>query len=325
MAYTSIEICAGAGGQALGLEAAGFEHAALIELDAMACQTLRYNRPNWNVVEKDVKRFSAKNYKGVDLLAGGVPCPPFSIAGRQLGQEDERDLFPEALRLVAECSPNAVMLENVKGILGTKFDDYRQHIISRLNELGYLCDWRLINSSDYGVSQLRPRAILVALKKEIQPFFQWPEKAASEPMPIGQLLYDEMSSNGWDASAWAAIANTIAPTLVGGSKKHGGADLGPTRAKQAWAALGVDGRGLADAPPAPGHEGMPRLTLQMTALIQGFPSSWVFAGRKTPAYRQVGNAFPPPVAHAIGQSISQALANYGKQQTTKKGLKSKAA
>src|SRR5690606_974891 len=137
----------------------------------------------------------------------------------------------------------------------------------------------------------RPRAILVALKKEIYPFFQWPEKAAGEPVPVGQLLHDEMASNGWDASAWAATANTIAPTLVGGSKKHGGADLGPTRAKQAWAALGVDGRGLADTPPSPGYEGMPRLTLQMAALIQGFPASWTFAGRKTPAYRQVGNAF----------------------------------
>lgn len=326
MAHTSIEICAGAGGQALGLEAAGFEHAALVELDAMACQTLRCNRPNWNVIEKDVKRFSAKAFKDIDLLAGGVPCPPFSIAGKQLGQEDERDLFPEALRLVEECSPNAVMLENVKGVLSAKFEDYRQYIISRLNKLGYLCDWRLVNASDYGVSQLRPRAILVALKKEIYPFFQWPKKKECEPVPIGQLLHDQMASGGWDASAWAAAANTIAPTLVGGSKKHGGADLGPTRAKQAWAALGVDGRGLADTPPAPDYEGMPRLTVQMTALIQGFPASWVFVGRKTPAYRQVGNAFPPPVAEAVGRSILQALTHYGKQQqASKKRLKSKAA
>jgi len=111
----SIEICAGAGGQALGLEQAGFHHAALVEIDANACMTLRHNRPLWNVVEGDVKLFSARKYQGVDLLAGGVPCPPFSVAGKQLGRDDERDLFPEALRLVRECSPKAVMLENVRG------------------------------------------------------------------------------------------------------------------------------------------------------------------------------------------------------------------
>jgi len=324
MAYKSIEICAGAGGQAIGLEAAGFDHVALVELDHLACQTLRYNRPDWNVIEKDVKQFSAGEYQGVDLLAGGVPCPPFSIAGKQLGQQDERDLFPEALRLVAECSPTAVMLENVKGILSTKFDGYRSQILSRLADLGYVCEWRLVNASDYGVSQLRPRAILVALKKEVMPYFRWPEKSEQAPATVGQLLYAEMASRGWDASHWAEQANTIAPTLVGGSKKHGGADLGPTRAKQTWAAMGVDGKGLADRPPGPDHVGMPRLTLQMAALIQGFPASWTFAGKKTPAYRQVGNAFPPPVAKAIGQSICRALTEYGKQQT-KKGIKSKAA
>ena len=112
MSYTSIEICAGADGHAIGLEKAGFEHLALVELEPIACDTLRLNRPEWNVINKDVKEFSAEEYKKVDLLAGGVPCPPFSIAGKQLGHLDERDLFPEALRLVKECNPKAVMLEN---------------------------------------------------------------------------------------------------------------------------------------------------------------------------------------------------------------------
>ena len=96
MSYTSIEICAGAGGQAVGLEQAGFEHLALVEIEPVACNTLRLNRPKWNVINKDVKDFSSKEYNEVDLLAGGVPCPPFSIAGKQLGPLDERDLFPEA-------------------------------------------------------------------------------------------------------------------------------------------------------------------------------------------------------------------------------------
>jgi DNA (cytosine-5)-methyltransferase 1 len=117
-----------------------------------------------------------------------------------------------------------------------------------------------------------------------------------------------MSKNGWEGSIkWAEGANGIAPTIVGGSKKHGGPDLGPTRTKQSWDKLGVDGRGIADTPPSAGFAGKPRLTVQMTSLIQGFPPEWEFAGRKTAAYKQVGNAFPPPVARAIGLSIKAAI------------------
>jgi DNA (cytosine-5)-methyltransferase 1 len=309
--FTSIEICAGAGGQALGLEQAGFNHLALVEIEPIACHTLRLNRPNWKVLHENVKDFSAKEFKGVDLFAGGVPCPPFSIAGKQMGADDERDLFPEALRLVNECIPKAIMLENVRGLLDKKFIDYRLSIITELHSLGYQCDWQIVNASDYGVSQLRPRAILIALKKEFFPFFKWPEKEIS-PKSIGELLYEEMNALGWESiEAWKIIANTVAPTIVGGSKKHGGADLGPTRAKQAWAKLGVDGSGLADKPPINGFSAMPKLTLQMAALVQGFPKEWQFAGKKTPAYRQVGNAFPPPVAKAIGQSLIKALNKNG--------------
>lgn len=326
MSYTSIEICAGAGGQAVGLEQAGFEHLALVEIEPIACDTLRLNRPSWTVINKDVKDFSAKEYIGVDLLAGGVPCPPFSIAGKQLGHLDERDLFPEALRLVKECNPKAVMLENVRGLLDVKFKEYRRHILGELYKMGYQCDWRLVNSSDYGVSQLRPRAILVALKKEYFDFFEWPLKNETPPLTVGELLYEEMSSLGWEnADNWKLGANNIAPTLVGGSKKHGGADLGPTRAKQSWALLGVDGKGLADMPPINGSKAMPRLTLKMTALIQGFPKDWTFAGKKTPAYRQVGNAFPPPVAKAIGLSIKKALKQYEQKGSKRQRLQSQIA
>lgn len=107
---TSIEICAGAGGQALGLEAAGVHHVSLVEVDSAACATLRCNRPRWNVIEGDVRAFSAKSFEGVDLLADGVLCPPFSKAGNQLGRDDECNLFPEALRLVDACRPRAVLL-----------------------------------------------------------------------------------------------------------------------------------------------------------------------------------------------------------------------
>lgn len=306
---TAIEICAGAGGEALGLEQAGFDHLALVEIDKTACATLRHNRPMWNVLEQDIKEFSALNYNGVDLLAGGVPCPPFSIAGKQLGEQDERNLFPDALRLIKECNPKAIMLENVKGLLNSEFKIYRQAILNEIEALGYVGEWKLLNASDYGVSQLRPRALLVALKKQYADRFKWPKPVAIPLPTVGELLSSEMASNGWGGTdKWREKANTIAPTLVGGSKKHGGADLGPTRAKLAWKTLSVDGSGLADEPPNPGFEGLPRLTLRMTALLQGFPLTWDFVGKKTPAYRQVGNAFPPPVARAVGEAIREAIA-----------------
>lgn len=304
----SIEICAGAGGQALGLEQAGFEHVALVEIDKSACATLRTNRPNWNVIENDVKSFSAKGYKNIDLFAGGVPCPPFSVAGKQLGHEDERDLFPEAIRLVRECNPKAVMLENVRGLFAPKFAEYRSNIKKQFEGMGYECFWEIIQSNHYGVPQQRPRTILIALKQEYAKHFAWPIGVIAPPPTVGQVLYDEMTRNGWKgAKKWAEQADGIAPTIVGGSKKHGGADLGPTRARAAWEKLEVDGRGLVDEAPEKDFVGMPRLTVKMAAMIQGFPPEWEFTGKKTPAYRQVGNAFPPPVAKAMGTAIKRAL------------------
>ncbi|UEP60369.1 DNA cytosine methyltransferase [Acidithiobacillus ferriphilus] len=306
--FTSLELCAGAGGQAIGLEMAGFDHSALVEIEPAACATLRLNRPSWNTVEGDLCHFDGTPYKNIELLAGGVPCPPFSRAGKQLGASDERDLFPEAIRLVDECRPQAVMLENVRGLLDAVFDDYRNKVEKQLKKMGYTPGWKLLNASDFGVSQLRPRVVFVGIRKELSDKFSWPEAMNIEPPTVGELLHDLMKANGWrGADRWRAQANCIAPTLVGGSKKHGGPDLGPTRAKRAWAALGVDGMGLWDEAPSREFVGMPRLTTRMTARVQGFPDDWQFHGRKTAAYRQIGNAFPPPVAAAVAGRILEAL------------------
>lgn len=307
---TCVEICAGAGGQALGLEQAGFEALAHVEFDRHACATLRLNRPEWNVIEGDVRHFSAKEFKGVDLLAGGVPCPPFSKAGKQLGPDDERDLFPEAIRLVEECRPKAVMLENVRGFMDAVFTDYRKSLKKQLAALGYTANWYALQASDFGVPQLRPRVVVIAIRNDLAKEFYPPIPLIDgrQAPSVGEALGDLMEAGGWEgAVAWAAHANEIAPTLVGGSKKHGGADLGPTRAKRAWASLGVDGKSLADGPPPKGYTGMPKLTLRMAARIQGFPDEWQFAGGKTAAYRQIGNAFPPPVACAVGMKIRDAI------------------
>lgn len=307
---TSIEMCAGAGGQALGLEQAGFGHEALVEIDSHCCQTLRLNRPQWEVIEQDLRVFKerASDYKGVDLVAGGLPCPPFSVAGKQLGPKDERNLFPDAIDIIDAIRPRAVMIENVRGFLSAVFHDYREGLKKQLKALGYTTDWRLLNASDFGVPQLRPRVIIIAIKNEHADLFDWPEANHHNPLSVGDVLHDMMSANGWrGAKAWRERADEIAPTIVGGSKKHGGPDLGPTRAKQAWASLGVNGMTLAEEAPERDFVGAPRLTVPMVARIQGFPDDWQFSGRKTAAYRQVGNAFPPPVACAVALKIRDVL------------------
>lgn len=316
---TVVEICAGAGGQALGLHRAGFDHVLAVELDKFAAETLRQST-GFEVAEGDVADptvWRPSDYEGVDLLAGGVPCPPFSVAGRQLGSSDERDLFAWAVEQVAVIKPRAVLLENVRGLAAPRFSGYRQRVLDRLAQLGYIANWRLLQASDFGVPQLRPRFVLVAMRPDDAAFFQWPEPITSAP-DVGETLRGLMGEGGWQyADDWARMANGVGPTLVGGSKKHGGADLGPTRAKAAWAKLAVDGMGIADAAPAVDaphpSQWHPRLTIPMVARLQGWrdEDGWRFAGRKTSQYRQIGNAFPPPVAAAVGETIRAALAHEG--------------
>ena len=307
---TCVEICAGAGGQALGLAMAGFVHVALVEYEQEYCNVLKANRPEWNVICADVHKFDGHPYEGVDLLAGGVPCPPFSVAGKQLGKDDERDLFPEAIRLIREIRPRAVMLENVRGFLDSGFEEYRDHIFTEIKKLGYVTHIKLLNASDYGVPQLRPRVVIVGIRKDQAGAFEYPQEHPRESPTVGETLCDLMSQNGWKgAKKWAERADRIAPTLVGGSKKHGGPDLGPTTAKNAWAELGVDGKGIANEAPEQDFDGMPRLTSRMMARIQGFPDTWTFGSKKTIACRMIGNAFPPPVAQAVGIEIRRCLEN----------------
>ena len=307
---TCVEICAGAGGQAIGLERAGFEHVALVEYESEYCTVLRNNKPNWNVICADVHNFDGSPYVGVDLLAGGVPCPPFSVASKQLGERDERDLFPEAIRLISEIRPRAVMIENVRGLLDPKFDVYRNSILERIRALGYSVQIKLLQASDYGVPQIRPRVVIIGIRFGEQGVFSYPLPSRKRAQSVGESLRNLMGANGWRGlDRWVEHANKVAPTIVGGSKKHGGPDLGPTRARRAWAELGVDGLGVANEAPSKDFVGMPKLTKEMIAVIQGFPPSWNFGKKKTLACRMIGNAFPPPVANAVGRNIRKALNN----------------
>ncbi|MER6080203.1 DNA cytosine methyltransferase [Streptomyces sp. NPDC001833] len=319
---TSLEICAGGGGQALGVEQAGFHHVALVEYKAEACETLRLNRPGWKVFEKDLREFEPTRDAGVstvDLLAGGVPCTPYSIAGRQKGADDERDLLPAALQLVQALRPRALMLENVKTLARSKsFALVRQHITNELNSLGYEVHIQVLDAKDYGVSQTRKRTLIVAVQQGLKKF-QWPTGDWELPRTVGELLLNSMKSRGWPgADEWARLADDIAPTIVGGSEKHGGGDLGPDRAKRRWAEMAVNGDSTVAEVPGPdfvlqhgvgrgGWKGYPKLTPEQVALLQGFPPDWKFAGSRTAQYKQIGNAFPPPVARAVAAEIARVL------------------
>ena len=305
---TSLELCAGGGGAALGLEQAGFSPVVLIDNDRHACATLRHNRPYWNVVEADIKRFDPSYWRGVDLLSGGLPCPPFSIAGKQLGHDDDRDLFPAMLSIVSKVRPRAILIENVRGILSSRFAPFREGIDAALDAKGFDTYWGAFNGFDYGVPQKRFRAFLVALLRDSTKPLTWPIPETGDHLTVASAIGDLMAERGWrGASTWMKKADCLAPTIVGGSLKHGGPDLGPTRARKEWAELGVDGLGLANESPDPDFIGMPRLTVRMVARLQSFPDNWEFVGSKTQAYRQVGNALPVQLAAAIGRSVRKCL------------------
>lgn len=307
-ALTSLELCAGGGGAALGLEQAGFSPVVLLDNDPHSCATLRHNRPYWNVVEADIQRFDPSYWRGVDLLSGGLPCPPFSIAGKQLGRDDDRDLFPAMLRIVSMVRPRAVLIENVRGILAPRFTLFRERIDAALSSEGFDTHWAAFEGPDFGVPQKRSRAFLVALLRNATNPLRWPTPAHGDRPTVATAIGDLMAERGWrGAQSWMEQADCLAPTIVGGSHKHGGPDLGPTRARKEWAQLGVDGLGLANAPPEPDFVGLPRLTVRMVARLQSFPDSWTFVGSKTQTYRQVGNALPVRLAVAVGEAVRECL------------------
>ena len=298
----ALELCAGAGGQAMGLEKAGIDTAGLIEIDKDACETLRKNRPEWNVIQRDLKDFESLSIARPDIICGGVPCQPFSRAGKQDGRDDNRDLFPIALKMVSNMKPLAFMFENVRGFAGKEFDSYRTALLNEFIDLGYYVEWRVIECADFGVPQLRPRFVMVG-KRNGAVRFPWSKRQPRTATVAGSIA-DLMGLKGWSGlEEWKSKAQKIAPTIVGGSKKHGGADLGPTQAKRQWAKLGIDGHGITDEPPDRDFKGFPRLTNRMVARLQSFTDEWEFCGRKTSVYRQIGNAFPPLAVEVIAKQF----------------------
>ncbi|MET9049793.1 DNA cytosine methyltransferase [Streptomyces bacillaris] len=309
-----VDVCAGAGGLALGLEEAGFEPVLLLDRKPVACETLRLNRPSWNVMETDLLDFDPTEHRhtyDVDLLSAGLPRVKSSATVARAETEEELRLLEAAVLLAHSIQPRALLIENVPGLVDSpSFEGVREFIRKELEHLGYRFRWFVLNAADFGVPQDRKQGVLVALKERYFPAFAPPVPTVSEHVPVGRALRRSMAARGWPgADAWAAQAVSVAPTLVGGSDNRGGADLGPTGSKKAWERMRVNGGALADDVPGPDDavSGMIKLTDAQAALLQAFPREWRFAGRKTARYRQIGHASPPPVGAALGRAVAAAL------------------
>lgn len=305
-----IELFAGAGGMAQGLNNAGYSHEALIEWNRDAAETLRLNHPRWNVVGSNIHELDPRDFGHADLIAAGLPSR--SAFPKEAGVQPRLEDFPElaqALHFVEVIQPSAVFFENVGAFAAPRFKTWRESLSAKLSEYGYDSTWKLMQSYEYGVPQLRPRFVLVAIRIDKYNRFSWPLPTL-ERNTVGGALRDLMAERGWKgADRWARLADDIGPTIVGGSVSRGGADLGPTRTRDAWLRLGIDGRSIAAM--APGADEpfnmQPKLTTRMVARLQGFDDGWQFSGSKTSVYRQIASALPPAVARAVAESIRDAL------------------
>ncbi|MEV5541777.1 DNA cytosine methyltransferase [Saccharopolyspora shandongensis] len=317
----SLEVCAGAGGFALGLEQAGFDPVLLLDSRPVACDTLRWNRPTWDVRCMDLHRFDPSDLsraQQVDLLAAGLPRVKSAAASnRTRGSAVELGLLRHTISLLRTIRPRGLLIENVPDLVSNAvYAPVREQVGDVLGDLGYRHRWFVLNAADHGVPQDRKQGILVALEDDLIDAFEVPPRGNGFPGTVGDALRKSMSARGWQqVDEWADQANQIAPTLVGGSWDRGGADLGPTGTKRIWATMGVDAGTVADQVPDPGfcwdpslgRPGMVRLTVEQAAVLQGFPVDWHFAGGKTARYRQVAHASPPPVGRALGRAVRAAL------------------
>ncbi|MGW3075362.1 DNA cytosine methyltransferase [Kitasatospora sp. NPDC001132] len=317
---TCLAVCAGAGGLALGLEQAGFDPVLLLDNRPVACETLRLNRPDWHVLEADLLDFVPEEHQecyDVDLLAAGLPRVKANAAVRREDSAEELELLEATVMLMHGVQPRALLIENLSELASKPaYESIRSEVEAELDHLGYEYEWFVVNAKWHGVPQDRKQGILVALKEGSIRDFVPPARDTEPPLTVGEALGASMAARGWPhAAAWAAQADEVAPTLVGGSWKRGGPDLGPTGTKRSWARMRVNGGTVGNEVPGPDDRWDPSpdgtdmvtLTVEQAARLQGFPEDWAFAGGKTHRYRQVGHASPPPVARALGLAIRAAL------------------
>lgn len=317
-----LELCAGAGGMALGFERSGFQPVGLIEINKQAVATLRKNRPNWPVIEADVRKVDFTKFRGkVDLLAGGIPCTPFSTVGERKGKNDENDLLPEAVRAVKEVRPKAFIFENVDGFLHSNHADHVAAALRQFSKAGYETVIERINTSDYGLAQNRSRVLIVGVRRELSGSFRMPPRFPEMATNVGDALTDLMGANGWSGvNDWirrmreTAIidktGNLIRKGILADTiRRYKGSGLPGEKAR--WRQNSVAYAPIAKAAPTDEEalaEGfVPRLTNQMRARLQGFPPDWEFVGGIPSVADQIGNAVAPIVAQAVGLAMFSAL------------------
>lgn len=327
--YTSVELFAGGGGLALGISKAGFHHVLLNEFDTAACRTLRANRPDWNVVEGDVRHIDFTPLRGkVDFLSGGFPCQAFSYAGKQGGFSDTRGtLFFELARAVQEIRPMVFMGENVKGLVSHDNGRTMETIRNTIKELGYtLVEPRVLKAIMYQVPQKRERLFLIAIRNDVVPYaeFRWPAPFhrvmtlrdafyrgilydCDTPMSEG-VSYPEKKRKVLalvpEGGDWRSLPEDVAREYMGGSFHLGGGKTGMARR------LSLDEPSLT-LTCSPCQKQTERchpletrpLTVREYARIQTFPDDWMFMGTKSEQYKQIGNAVPVNLAWAMGRSL----------------------
>lgn len=327
--YTSIELFAGGGGLALGLEMAGFKHVMLNEFDHSACETLRRNRSEWNVVEGDVHDIDFSAFRNcVDFLSGGFPCQAFSYAGKRLGFEETRGtLFFEMARAVKEIRPKVFMGENVRGLFEHDGGRTLKTIKDVISELGYtLIEPRVLKAIQYDVPQKRERLILIAIRNDIAPYvsFRWPDVCKNvrtlrdaffkgglydsdvpisdgQQYPASKKVVMNLVPEGGD---WRDLPEEVARKYMKGSYNLGGGKTGMARR------LSMDEPSLT-LTCAPAQKQTERchpyetrpLTIREYARIQTFPDDWQFYGNMSAQYKQIGNAVPVNLAWALGRSL----------------------
>lgn len=332
----AVELFAGAGGLALGLERVGFHLDALVECNKDAAQTLRANRPEWNVIEEDICKVAKQGIRPllkdktqtIDLVSGGYPCQSFSYAGRRLGLDDVRGtMFYYFASILKELAPKVFLAENVRGLLSHDGGKTLRTMLDVYEGLGYRTEVHLVNALDYDVPQKRQRLILVGMKKTLHLSYRLPQEH-KEKRTLRDALKNVPASDGATypkskadvlalvppGGCWRDLPENIAKAYMGKSYTSGGGRTGMAR-RLSWDEPSLT---LTCSPSQKQtercHPDETRpLTIREYARIQTFPDDWTFCGSKNAQYRQIGNAVPVKLAEAIGMSIMDIFRN--RQQT----------
>jgi len=330
--YRNIELFAGAGGLALGLEQAGFKSIGFVEFDHVACETLRTNRPKWNVIEEDIveisKRDLLKEFKikkgELDLLSGGYPCQSFSYAGKKLGLEDVRGtMFYYYAEFLRQLKPKMFLAENVKGLTTHDKGKTIKTMIAVFEELGYSVEWKVLNAWDYGVAEKRQRVVIIGIRNDLvdKVKFEYPKPYDYKPVLRDVLKnvpdspgakYPENKKKVFDlvppGGYWRDLPDDIAKDYMKSCYFMGGGRTGIAR-RLSWdePCLTLTCSPMMKQTDRCHPDESRPFTTREYARIQSFPDEWKFAGKIMDIYKQIGNAVPVNLARCIGESIINSL------------------